>query len=158
MNKLIVASITSFCACMVLSGCSLNLPFVTQTEKQQSTSSAQPTQIGVSEDSLDFTIDSSVPDFSEDSSEVDESTGSEIGTGNTLYSIVGEYAYALDPETLQPVGDPLDPVTHEPVQEFSSLDPTVQPENEPVPESSIEIETPTEVNKYPNTGIFLEDD
>lgn len=36
--------------------------------------------------------------------------------GEKLYTIIGDYAYELDPATLQPIGPPLDPITHEPVE------------------------------------------
>ena len=80
---------------------------------------------------------------------------------NKLYTIVGDYAYELDPVTLQPTGDPLDPVTHMPVQnpvtdtENTLMDdnPQYNPNPEPSPSPSTKPDT-----SLPNTGMFLEDD
>lgn len=96
-----------------------------------------------------------------------------------MYTIDGGYAYALDPDTLQPTGDPLDPITHEPADltDVENLNP---PKVDPDPKLSegddkAEGDTDTQVLadsisegtsseqvapqvKLPNTGIFLEDD
>lgn len=72
-----------------------------------------------------------------------------------LYTIEDGFAYALDPATLDKVGPPLDPVTHEPVGEGPVV------EEPPVEEPLVEeptIEPPPEEIKLPNTGMFLEDD
>lgn len=70
------------------------------------------------------------------------------GTG--LYTIVDGYAYALDPETLEPTGPKLDPVTHAPVEPEEPTEPEEPAEPEPV--------VSEDDGKLPNTGIFLEDD
>ena len=95
--------------------------------------------------SLDFSLDASAPAFS--NVDLSNTQGDADPVPEALYIERDGFSYALDPDTLQVIDTPLDPVTHEPVEE-------IEPEPEPEP-SAIE---PTEENKYPNTGIFLEDD
>ena len=106
----------------------------------------------------------------------------------TLYAMDGDYAYALDPDTMQPTGGPLDPVTHEPVtiadepsddqsvEELTEGEPPVvegdqflvEGDDTPTDEDPVVVEDPPVVSepdpyvnpevKLPNTGIFLEDD
>ena len=64
------------------------------------------------------------------------------------------YAYQLDPVTMTPIEQPLDPVTYEPV----TLESTEEDEGSEVVDNSASAEEPTEDTKYPNTGIFEEDD
>ena len=104
------------------------------------------------------------PEFSE----TDDLTGMEYSTGSLLdatplYIERDGYAYRLDPSTLEPIDVPLDPVTHEPVDVVSTSDDGVEgEEGAEVAEVDVEYspsaEAPTEDTKYPNTGIFLEDD
>ena len=71
-----------------------------------------------------------------------------------LYTILNGYAYALDPNTFEPVGPPLDVNTHQPIPQ----EPEPEVVEEPAPPPVVEIVEPTEETKLPNTGIFLEDD
>ncbi len=101
-------------------------------------------------------------------------TGTDSGK---LYTIVGDYAYELDPSTLEPIGDPLDPITHQPVsnpvldgtnpstpnnpqnsQPPASQPPASQPPASQPPASQPPAPENTPDTSLPNTGIFLEDD
>lgn len=97
-------------------------------------------------------------------------TGDDSGK---LYTIVGDYAYELDPTTLEPIGDPLDPITHEPVDnpvlEGNNPSTPNNPQNTPAPEASdppVQATPPvtdpapsnTPDTSLPNMGMFLEDD
>lgn len=103
---------------------------------------------------------------------VAQSTGATTG----LYTI-GEdgYAYALDPVTFGPVGEPLDPLTHEPIAVTATTEPSAEPTEPPevlptIPPTAPPVETvpptvPPTVqptvspeNKLPNMGLFTEDD
>lgn len=84
---------------------------------------------------------------------------------DVLYTVEDGVAYALDPNTLEPYGPPLDPVTHEPIETAPPAvytpAPTPVPELTPEPTNSPIIsaqESLTPDTKLPNTGIFLEDD
>lgn len=99
------------------------------------------------------------------------------GSSEKIYTIQGDYAYEMDPNTLEIVGPPLDPITHEPVenpvldgtnpstpnnpqdtqnnQTPATSEPPVEPEKPDVPP---ETSTPPAEEKLPNTGMFLEDD
>lgn len=124
--------------------------------------------------SVDFGLQTAPdPDFDS------PATGDDSGK---LYTIVGDYAYELDPATLQPIGEPLDPVTHQPVsnpvldgenpstpnnpQNDTPVEPPVAPppaDPEPVVEPTTEpvvenTEPPAPEVSLPNTGMFLEDD
>lgn len=93
------------------------------------------------------------------------------GSDDKIYTIQGDYAYEMDPNTLQIIGPPLDPITHEPVDNpvLDGSNPST-PNNpqdtatpvDNLPEDPVDTPTPTEPpkedNKLPNTGMFLEDD
>lgn len=82
-----------------------------------------------------------------------------VGSFDTgLYVTEGDYAYALDPATLDKVGPPLDPVTHEPVQTEAPPPDENAPEETPPETKPEETAPPAEEVKLPNTGLFLEDD
>ena len=76
----------------------------------------------------------------------DPQIGSDLHIPAPMYIEQNGCAYQLDPATLQPIGGPLDLVTHEPIAESEIILDTP---------SAVE---PTPETKYPNTGIFLEDD
>lgn len=94
------------------------------------------------------------------------------GSNDKIYTIQGDYAYEMDPNTLEIIGPPLDPITHEPVDNpvegggnpstpnnpqdtpAASEPPASEPPASDPPATS----TPTADTKLPNTGMFLEDD
>lgn len=98
------------------------------------------------------------------------------GNSDKIYTIEGDYAYELDPSTFQTIGPPLDPITHEPVDNpvldgnnpstpnnpQNSTPPASQPPaSEPPasqPPAASPSPSPSGDNKLPNTGMFLEDD
>lgn len=137
-----------------------------------------PTQVstptvGVNEDDISFGLQhSDTPDFQDvdgsSSSGFVPSAGPDVNPGLTLTGTVGPmyteidgYAYLLDPATLQPTGGPLDRITHEPVV---LSDVTAAPEGSEESDGDVSSQgspsavVPTDDTKYPNTGIFLEDD
>ena len=138
----------------LISGCSRgNSESYFSSEVSPSPASLEsPTiQIGVSEESLTFTLTTDdTPEFGE--IDFDESGG--------MYVERDGYAYRLDPATLDVIDVPLDPVTKEPVDLNISVD--------PVPEDSADVSSsattnsatrvpPTDANKYPSTGLLLEE-
>lgn len=120
--------------------------------------------IGVPEDELDFDMQAGDTPVFGDVGDPVENTVDESDASNSedLYIEKDGYAYRLDPVTLDPIDQPLDPVTKEPVANYE------QNQNQNIisdssDENGIPSETPsavapTDENKYPNTGIFLEDD
>ena len=116
------------------------------------------------------------PSFDDVFMEEDTSV-SEGSEPEPMYIEKDGYAYQIDPATLDVIEVPLDPVTHEPVLgdtehdvelpdvpadprlelEEEVVDPIVNDDNTVVEESP-SAQTPNNDNKYPNTGIFLEDD
>lgn len=104
----------------------------------------------------------------------DPGLAQDTGSPTGMYTIADDgFAYALDPNTFTPIGPPLDPVTHlpldvtpEPTIEVSIppevTTPPVESEELPIAGDSIEGDTVTATvppeDKLPNTGIFLEDD
>lgn len=148
-----------------LSGCAVVEKFTGgdtgEVSQPSSSSGIEDNQltVGVPEEDLNFGLEpESTPTFGE-VSEPEQATQEE--TDDTLYAEKDGYLYRLDPATLEPVGEPLDPITKEPVDLTSEEEqaPTEQlpPVEEEEPESPSQ-EEPTEENTYPNTGIFLEDD
>lgn len=104
---------------------------------------------------------------------VAQSTGAATG----LYTIGDDgYAYALDPTTFEATGEPLDPVTREPIAVDSTPEPSeaVPVETDSIAESEAPTEdvlhtatpvvstTPTPTvhpdEKLPNMGLFLDED
>ncbi len=105
-----------------------------------------------------------------------------------LYTIIDDYAYELDPNTLEAVGPPLDPITHQPVDNpvFGGTNPsmgnnpqynnddTTEPTDTTTPPDDMtkpadttkpedttkptDTTKPDDSTKLPNTGEFLEDD
>lgn len=118
-------------------------------------SAGQHMTVGLPEDDIDFGLEPvQDPEFSE----VPDASAEPVQEDDALYIEQDGYAYRLDPATLEVIDEPLDPVTHEPIE-------TVEPEVVETPEVSAESEAdtptrtePTEENRYPNTGMFLEDD
>ena len=132
-------------------------------------------------DDLDFDLskdNEDQPEFEDAFLESDNSSASSENASDAepMYIERDGYAYQIDPATLDVIDVPLDPITHEPVLETGDIDVEL-PEVPPAPgydvsESIIDkeennqeqtvdtpsAETPTEDTKYPNTGIFLEDD
>lgn len=108
-------------------------------------------QLGVSEDQLSFGLTKpETPTFQEGLTDGDTAP---LPQGESeMYTEIDGYAYRLDPATMEPVGGPLDRITHEPVV----ISDTVAMPEETTQSPSQEV--PTEDTKYPNTGIFLEDD
>lgn len=149
--------------CMMLVLCSCFAAAPEQSEDQPGSSqAADPTEAPSS--ALNFGLQPApAPDFDS------PATGSDT---NKLYTIVGDYAYELDPTTLQAVGEPLDPITHEPVSnpvlEGSNPSTPNNPQNTEPPAAStppVQSEPPaspapsaTPDTSLPNTGEFLEDD
>ncbi len=163
------------CLVLALAGCkeeAENNPGVSDNPNPSPTAmdsvapTQDPTAAGTDGSSVDFGLQvAPTPNF--DSPSTNQS--------DKLYTIVGSYAYELDPQTLEPIGDPLDPITHEPVANpvLDGVDPTApnNPQASPspsavpsaAPSTSPEPSTtpspkPTGEGKLPNTGIFLEDD
>ena len=139
-----VLAVTTALSCVVaLSGCNNRKdedpPSLSPVASSQSSTSS-------SSETVDFGLESPP---STNFGDID-STVSQTDPG--IYTIIGGYAYALDPNTFEPIGPPLDPITHMPVELPAEDEP--EPEAEPEPE----LTKPTETNKLPNTGIFLEDD
>lgn len=116
---------------------------------------------GLPEEDVSFELTQpSTPDFEDDVTPGVEGTvdSPEINPGPTVPDTVGPMyveqdglTHLMDPATLQPTGGPLDPTTKEPLQ-------SQQDEEAANQDDSPSAEEPTEDTKYPNTGIFLEDD
>ena len=149
--------------CCTLSSCSLlsNQP----REQQQSVTSEQPSS------TVDFELEApATPSFG------DAGTPEGEGVADTLYTIEDGVAYALDPNTLEKVGPPLDPITHEELEAIPEVTDTLEVSDTLVPEKPSFSQEPTVSStpvptvlptpeqtvppeeKLPNTGIFLEDD
>lgn len=157
--------------CMVGTGCSLPWSKEPVPIESPAVSSAPAMSNSVSEPQ-DF---SNIPEYG-GGGEVpvvlpseDNTMGASSGEdSDALYEVKDDgYAYRLDPQTFEAYGEPLDPVTHEPISgssvEFSG--PTSSAEPEPDQSDSTEITDdstvfvePTEETRLPNTGLFLEDD
>ena len=108
------------------------------------------TDIGAPEDDLDFELSQGGNPNFDDSDLSNEETPTE-----PIYIEVGDYVYRVDPVTLQPVGEPLDPETLEPI-DTSSIPEEGADEEEPGDTPT--TEEPTDENKYPNTGMYEGDD
>lgn len=126
------------------------------------------------EDDLGFTLSNDDPNFTglDLNNEPGESEPVTVSS-EPVYIERGGYAYELDPQTLQIIDVPLDINTHLPISQEAEPESVVSdtPDVEDEPTPSIEVtpepiitpipstvSTPTETTKYPNTGIFLEDD
>lgn len=146
------------CALVValsLCGCSAITNLLHQNEEPEpAPAPSENIQVGVPEEDISFDLEEpQAPVFSEQDQEAPPAD-------EDLYIERDGYAYKLDPATLEPIDIPLDPVTKEPIEAVDVLDDAA-----PVPEDIIEMPEfpvtavePTEEIKYPNTGIFLEDD
>lgn len=177
-NRFCIAIVTLACLFMLV-GCDKLPGFgedkstsvsTQQGEPVKVDTSAQTPQLGVPEDQLSFGLTHTAPpDFQDDipgSQEGADGVESAPQPIGDMYTEIDGYAYRLDPATMTPVGEPLDVITHEPVVLADVTGDTndenqVQPEDTPgqaEEELSPSQETPTEATKYPNTGIFLEDD
>lgn len=161
----------SLCLAIALCACGAKEDDTRGADGAQSntTSDSQQTPSGDTGSSVNFGLQSAPdPDFDS------PATGDDSGK---LYTIVGDYAYELDPNTLQPTGDPLDPVTHLPVSNpvLEGENPSTpnnpqnqpqepaapadtQPDPEPVATAEPDPEPVATQEKLPNTGMFLEDD
>ena len=158
----------ALCLCMVLALCACNKSNNDDTVANNPSTTQGGSPSGTNDSQGDTGVNfglQSAPDPDFDS----PSTGDDSGK---LYTIVGDYAYELDPSTLQPIGDPLDPVTHQPVNnpvlegenpstpnnpQNQTQEPqqTAEPDSRPEP---TQTPAPTTETKLPNTGMFLEDD
>lgn len=154
----------------LLSGC--DIPFIGGDEEDPPPTSSQP-----SPEDLDFELTggsssgdldlSTLPDYRGGTADVGVPSPledlPESSSEGDLYEVAEDgYAYRLDPATLEPFGPPLDPITH---QEISATavqqDALPQLPVEPTGATSAADLTavpPTLENKYPNTGVYLEDD
>ena len=115
----------------------------------------------------------------------DVGLGQQIGNSEGLYTILDDgYAYLLDPDTMEPTGEPLDPISHEPISAREETEPSAEPTLYPVGGESLPpdvVETPAPSDspapentpeptpaptaspipvdiQLPNTGKFVEDD
>lgn len=147
MRRAWLAVIGAVCFTVALSGCDRVASIVPGLSDSASTPSvvheSPVIQIGVPEEDLEFELSPSEdPNFSE--------------VQEAQYVYEGGYAYLVDPATSEVIDTPLDPVSKEP----AVLPPEVSATPEVVEEfvQTPTREEPTDVNKYPNTGIFLEDD
>lgn len=173
---------------LVLSLSACSLPFIGNKSASSSAEDDQSSSTSTSTEDVNFDLTASSENSSSvDLSSLPEYNGNSTGASvpspsadNTLPSTgsdsalyeVGEdgYAYALDPASLEPYGPPLDPVTHEELSakaiqadsgtaisapEEKAIAPSVM---EPTPMPDYTATAPTPENKYPNTGVFLEDD
>ena len=128
-----------------LSGCSA-ITGLLQRNEESEPAPTEDIQVGVPEEDISFDLEEpSTPVFSEQ--DVTEAPAQE-----DLYIERDGYAYKLDPATLEP--------TKEPIEATNVVNDTA-----PAPEDSVQMPEfpvtavePTEEIKYPNTGIFLEDD
>ena len=137
---------------IVLSGCGKK-----EDVSEDTINDAHSEALAVREEELEFELGTSYPTEGIDLSDVPSYNGgiTPPETVEPMYIEKDGYAYQLDPATLQPMEQALDPVTHEPVtMDLSDID----YEEVETPEESPSAVEPTEDNKYPNTGIFLEDD
>lgn len=163
-NRVCVHILLAMLLVLSLAGCGALPGFGGDTSGDTSGNQGVPTkvdntvdspQLGVSEDQLSFGLTKPEdPGFNEDL--VSSVQGHEPMPVGDMYTEIDGYAYLLDPATLEPTGGPLDTLTHEPVvlsDEKSEV--STEP---PVMDITPSSETPTEQTKYPNTGIFLEDD
>ena len=164
MDKRTISVAIALCCC-ALSGCSMLSD--TPSEQQQSIPSAQPSA------PVEFELEAlETPTF--DNAGLPEGEG----VSDTLYTIENGVAYALDPNTLEKVGPPLDPITHEELNIVPEATDTLEVGDTLIPEKPMISETPvvsvqpsttlipdptpeqtvSPEDKLPNTGIFLEDD
>lgn len=169
MKRKILVGMLLTCVCIsALTGCSTIkslLPGSNQSDQPPVISSEPSASLGVPEDEIEFDLQApSEPVFQEgfqegypgDSIDLDgaiplDSEQDDSIAEDDLFVVDGDYAYRLDPHTLEKVGGPLDPVTHEPVEV----------KEQPQPDADVETPSatePTDETKYPNTGIFVEDD
>ena len=149
LKKYIICSFALVVMVTLLVGCQRD-DGVVQPQGQSVTTSAPDNQqlsVGLPEDSIDFNLSR------EDSPEFTEGLDSVVSV-EPMYVERDGYAYQLDPATLQPINQPLDPETYEPVDIVKEA----PVEEEVAVVDSPSAEEPTESTKYPNTGIFLEDD
>lgn len=120
-------------------------------------SAGQHMTVGLPEDDIDFGLEPvQDPEFSE----VPDASAEPVQEDDALYIEQDGYAYRLDPATLEVIDEPLDPVTYEPITVDEEITPetTEEPVVEEVQEDTPTRTEPTEENRYPNTGMFLEDD
>lgn len=151
---------------MTLSGCDI----LNREPEATADNTGQHYSVGAPADSLDFDLQvTAPPEFDEAGQAVPaDDSPSEHVTPAAMFVERNGYVYRLDPATLEPIDIPLDPITHEPIEGekpvVSSLEPVSPPasdviedklEEAPIMPSGV---TPTDETKYPNTGIFLEDD
>lgn len=149
----------------VLSGCDI---LNRESEPPVDDTSGQHYSVGAPADSLNFDLQATAPpDFDEAGQAVPAEDSPNQGVAPTdMFVEKDGYAYRLDPATLEPIDIPLDPITHEPIEGEKPI----VPSSEPTPTTGVAVSTPeetvttpsrvapTEGTKYPNTGIFLEDD
>lgn len=123
----------------------------------ESDTTGQHIQVGVPEDDLDFGLE---PVQNPEFSDVPDASAEPVQEQEALYIEQDGYAYRLDPATLEVIDEPLDPVTYEPitVDEEPTPEPTEESVVEEVQDDTPTRTEPTEENRYPNTGMFLEDD
>lgn len=167
-----VAGVAVVTSVLFLSGCSQvtsMLPWIkndpTPAPAVTDSSSGQQNLVGLPSDAVQFSL---APIEDPEFSDIEEGTAAPLQESDALYVEQDGYAYRLDPATLEPVGGPLDPVTHEPISLESETVATPAPEQSSVSAQPELGETsdkdtptrtePTQDNRYPNTGVFLEDD
>lgn len=146
-----------------LSGCDI---LNREAEPPVDDTSGHHYSVGAPADSLDFNLQvTNPPAFDEAGQAVPvEQTPSQEVTPTDMFVEKDGYAYRLDPATLEPIDIPLDPITHEPIEGEKPVVPTPAPtpdidvdELEGLPSTPSGV-APTDDTKYPNTGVFLEDD
>lgn len=151
----------------VLSGCDI---LNRESEPPVDDTSGQHYSVGAPADSLNFDLQATAPpDFDEAGQAVPAEDSPNQGVAPTdMFVEKDGYAYRLDPATLEPIDIPLDPITHEPIEGQKPIVPSLEPAPTSTPDVVVDTPeeasatpsgvAPTDDTKYPNTGIFLEDD
>ncbi len=175
-TKKCLAMLLALCMALALCACNADEGSEPSTPAEPPASmdpGAQQTDPGDANPDVSFDLqEPPAPDFDS------PATGDDSGK---IYTIEGDYAYEMDPATLKPIGPPLDPITKEPVNNpvLDGTNPST-PNNpqysnptasEPPAESNPPVQSdppvttteppttpPSDENKLPNTGMFLEDD
>ena len=160
---------------LLMSGCSM---FSKDTEEEGPPAGVKPldpSQVPQNPTGEELSFDLELPadpDFNEDlepdptgdGSLMDPTDTPNTGDGASdadyepLYIEMDGYAYELDPITFEPIDVPLDPITRLPVNAEVDDAVLVDEVDDNFYEEHPSAEEPTEETKYPNTGIFTEDD
>ena len=138
---LIVLSLLALSSCGVIAN-------LVGGDSAEPASTPEPTDritIGMPSDELQFGL---TPNESPNFSDIPDATSSPVQDSDALYVETDGGEVRVDPATLEPVE----------TAEQSAVDPGAELDNSADSESEVTSTEPTQENRYPNTGIFIEDD